>query len=430
MDIKELRQQKVELIKEGREVLDKAKKEERNLSDKEYERFKEIDQKLDDIDAHIEREERQMDLERALASQPDDNEAQDQRNRPTSEQRIYGDLGSFLADIALASSPDGNQRAAANLRAATGMGETVGSDGGFLVQQDFSSELLKRTYEFGEISSRVRKVTVSGNGLKINAVDETSRANGSRWGGVLVYWADEAEAVTAKKPKLRQIELNLKKMFGLAYATEELLEDADALESIYSQAFTEEMNFKLEDGIINGIGGGQMLGIMNSAAVVEVAKETGQAANSIKYENINNMWSRMWSRSRRNAVWLINQDCEPQLDTMSVPVGTGGVPVYLPPGGASATPYATLKGRPVIPVEYCATVGTAGDIILADLSQYIMIDKGGIKANSSMHVRFIYDEMTFKFTYRADGQPIWNSALTPKNGSNTLSPYVTLATRA
>jgi HK97 family phage major capsid protein len=111
-------------------------------------------------------------------------------------------------------------------------------------------------------------------------------------------------------------------------------------------------------------------------------------------------------------------------------VGTGGAPVFMPPGGLSGAPYGTLMGRPVIPVEYCATVGTEGDIILADLSQYLMIDKGGINAASSMHVRFIYDEMAYRFIYRVDGQPIWNSALTPKNGSNTLSPFVTLATRS
>jgi HK97 family phage major capsid protein len=86
-------------------------------------------------------------------------------------------------------------------------------------------------------------------------------------------------------------------------------------------------------------------------------------------------------------------------------------------------------GRPVIPVEYCSTLGTVGDIVLADLSQYIVIDKGGVQTAESIHVRFAYDERTFRATYRIDGQPWHRSAITPANGSNTQSPFVALATR-
>jgi HK97 family phage major capsid protein len=151
----------------------------------------------------------------------------------------------------------------------------------------------------------------------------------------------------------------------------------------------------------------------------------------VVYENVLNMWSRMWARSRANAVWLVNQDVEPQLYTMALNVGTGGAPVYLPAAGASAAPYATLFGRPVIHVEYCATMGTTGDILLMDFSQYALADKGGIQSAMSMHVNFLYDETVFRFVYRVDGQPLWNAALTPASGSaNTLSPYVALATRS
>ncbi len=122
-------------------------------------------------------------------------------------------------------------------------------------------------------------------------------------------------------------------------------------------------------------------------------------------------------------------DIEPQLFTMSLTVGSGGVPVYMPAGGVSGTPYSTLFGRPVIPLEQCQTLGTPGDIILADFSQYLLIDKGGINAASSIHVRFLYDENVFRFIYRVDGQPIWNQPVTPFKGSSTKSPFVALAAR-
>lgn len=318
------------------------------------------------------------------------------------------------------------------VRAASGLNETVPSDGGFLVQKDFSSELIRRMNELGQVVSRCRRIPISANsnGLKINGIDETSRASGSRWGGVVAYWINEADAKTGSKPKFRQIELTLHKLTGLCYATDELLQDAMAMESVVQQAFSEEFAFQVDDKIIEGNGAGEPLGIMNCPALITVAKEAGQPAATIVYENITKMWARMYARSRRSAAWFINQDVEPQLYTMGITIGTGGAPVYLPPGGASASPYSTLFGRPVIPIEMCSTLGTTGDIILADMSQYLFIDKGGIQAAQSIHVRFVYDESVFRFVYRCDGEPVWHSPLTPFKGTNTQSPFVVLATRA
>lgn len=347
------------------------------------------------------------------------------------EGKPYKNFGDFLVDVVEASA-EGN-RPNKNLEAikATGMSEGIAADGGFLVQTDFSSELLKRAYEFGELLNRIRKIPISGNanGLKVNGIDETSRAS-SRWGGIVGYWLAEAGSKTASAPKFRQIALDLKKVIALCYATDELLQDATALESLISQGCSEEIQFQVEDKIYNGLGAGTPLGIMAGPCLVSVTKETGQANTTIVYENIVKMWSRMWAPSRRNAVWLINQDTEPQLHAMALSVGTGGLPVYLPPGGLSSAPYASLMGRPIIPIEHAATLGATGDIMLADLSQYLGIDKGGVQAASSIHVKFLYDESVFRFVYRFDGQPMWNSALTPAKGSNTLSPFVVLKARA
>ena len=126
---------------------------------------------------------------------------------------------------------------------------------------------------------------------------------------------------------------------------------------------------------------------------------------------------------------MIDQTVLPQLMGMSLVVGTGGMPVYMPPGGASAAPYGSIFGRPVIEHEYGAAVGTAGDIMLVDWGEYLMIEKGGIESASSIHVNFTSGEQVFRFTYRCDGQHAWNSALTPNSGGDTLSPIITLAAR-
>jgi HK97 family phage major capsid protein len=340
-------------------------------------------------------------------------------------------LGEQLLAVAKYYLPEHRHMDARLVRAPTGGSEMDPSTGGFLVQTDFSTAIFQRAYDLGEILSRVQKLTISSNanGIKIPGVDETSRATGSRWGGVQSYWVAEGTSVTASKPKFRLIELDLKKMMSVMYVTDELLADASILSSIATQAFSEEIVFMTEDAIWEGTGAGMPLGILLANATVSVAKETGQASATLTYTNILAMWSRMWARSRQNAVWFINQDVEPQLYSLSQVIGVSGVPVYLPANGISGAAYGTLFGRPVIPIEYGSTLGTAGDIVLADMSQYVLADKGGVDSQSSMHVAFLTDEMVFRITYRVDGQPLWNSALTPFKGSSTKSPFITLAAR-
>jgi len=343
----------------------------------------------------------------------------------------FASFGSQMAAVMVA----GTRGGAVDPRlynAASGLNETTPSDGGFLVQTEYSDSILKNVWDSGMILPKVSKITLSGNknSMELNGLDETSRVNGSRAGGIAVYTAAEAAAVTASRPKFRQISLKLNKLMGICYATDELLEDTNALAQTITEGFRDEFDFKLTDHIINGTGAGEALGILNSGCVVSVGKENGQAAGTIVFENINNMWSRLMAKSRPNAVWIINQDCEPQLNQMSIAVGTGGVPVYMPAGGVSVSPYGTLFGRPVVPIEQCQTVGTTGDIMLCDFSQYKAIDKGGLKGDVSVHVQFLVDESTFKFTYRFDGQPLLGSPITPFKGTSTLSHFIKLDTRA
>jgi len=319
----------------------------------------------------------------------------------------------------------------AEKRAAQGMSVSVPSDGGFLVQQDFANEIMREVFDTGLLASRCRRIPITvGNSIKIPGLDETSRATGSRQGGVRAYWADEASQFTASKPKFRSMELNLHKMIGLCYLTDELMDDAPALESYVRQAFVDEFSFQVDDAIMEGNGAGQPLGIKNAGCVVAQAIEGGQAATTIVYENILKMWSRLLPQAKSDAVWLINTDCTPQLGQMSLSVGSGGSAVYIPPGGASASPYGTLMGKPILEIEQAETVGTQGDITLANFRRgYLLAEKGGVKADMSIHVRFLYDEQVFRFVLRLDGQPMLSSAITPFKGTNTLSHFVQLAVR-
>ncbi len=315
-------------------------------------------------------------------------------------------------------------------RAPTQFGELIDSDGGFLVPPQFAAGLLQRTYSIGQVMSLCSQQPMTGNKLVLNGVDETSRATGSRFGGVQAYWLAESATITASKGKFHQVTLEPEILAALTYVSESLLQDTTALTAFINRTFPEEMSFMIEDAIIEGDGAGKPTGIKNHAAMLSITKETGQALKTIVPENVIKMRARLWARSRAKSVWLTNQDIEPQLHTMSLAVGTGGVPVYLPAGGLAGSNFDTLYGRPVIPVEYAETLGTVGDISLVDLSQYVLGQRAGVQTATSIHVNFTKIETAFRFHLRIDGQPLWKAALTPFKGTLTQSPFVNLATRA
>ena len=319
------------------------------------------------------------------------------------------------------------------VRAASGLSEGIGGDGGFLVQPQYATQILKQAFDTGILASRCKRVPMTSNQLIYPGLDETSRADGSRGGGVRHYWVAEAGAKTASQPKFRRIELNANKCAVLTYATDELLDDAKALEAYLMDAVRSEIGFAIDSGIIEGTGAGRPLGIKNAGCLVSAGSEVGQAATTFIYENATKMWARLFPASQTSAVWLVNQNVWPQLFTMNLSVGTGGAPVFLPAGGASTSPYATLFGRPIIPMEQCETLGTLGDVYLCDFGNgYILGEKGGIKSDMSIHVRFVYDESVFRWVFRVDGQPVLASAITPyKGGSSwTQSHFVALETRS
>lgn len=300
-----------------------------------------------------------------------------------------------------------------------GLNEAIPSQGGFLVTPDIAAGIQQNMWGVGSVLSLFSPITVSGNGLTINAIDETSRANGSRMGGVLGYWLEEGGTKTATKPKFRQVELKLKKVIAACYATDELLEDATALESWINNNVPIELRFNVEQAIVNGNGVGKPLGMLQSPALVQAVRTDASEIDSL---DISRMWSLRYP-GVNDYVWLTNANTAPQLFNMTL----GNYPVYLPPGGFSGAMYGSIFGRPVIETEYNPGLGTLGDIMLVSPSQYALITKGGVDSASSIHVQFMTDETTFRFVYRVDGEPTWASSVTAFASTDSISPFVALA---
>jgi HK97 family phage major capsid protein len=147
------------------------------------------------------------------------------------------------------------------LHAALGGNETVDSEGGFLIAPEFAPGLWQRTYEASDIISRCFEQKMSSNRLVINAVDEDSRVDGSRWGGIQSYYLGEAGTYTSSKPKFRRMELIAHKLIALVYATDEQLEDSTAFASYVDKVVPQELAFRIGDNIYNGPGAGTPLGV-------------------------------------------------------------------------------------------------------------------------------------------------------------------------
>lgn len=408
-----------------------------------------VPSELAKVNAEIAREEILMEERRSVASilPASADTAAEAAARVPAEARTeapkFAGLGEQMMAIAAAGMPGNRQPDPRLVLAAgpTGMNESVGSEGGFLVQQDFQNQLLEDLYAGGDILRLINPIPIgpNSNGIKMNGVDETSRANGSRAGGIQAFWTGEAQLKRDSTPKFRSMGMELDKLTGLLYATDELLQDTTALENWIRKAFDAEFTFKIEDAIINGTGAGMPLGILNSGAVVVVPKTANQPNGSFTAANVLAMWARLPARSRRNAVWLINGELEPQFGSLYTPItnvagtenvgGIASVGVSYTAPGINGNQYGMLQGRPVIVTEYNAALGGVGDVILFDPTQYMAIDKGPTQFASSIHVRFIYDETVFRFVYRFNGMPTWRVPRTPYRGANTLSPFVTLAAR-
>jgi HK97 family phage major capsid protein len=339
-------------------------------------------------------------------------------------------LGDFALSVRAACIHRGAELDPRLRNAATTYGsEGVGADGGFAVPPDFRSEIMVKVFGEDSLINRTDRIQSSSNTLTI-PTDMTTPWDSS--GGIQSYWTAEGATKTQSKPKLEDVTLKLHTLATLVPVTEELLEDAPAMDSYLRRKVPEKMDFKISDAIVRGTGAGQPLGFLNSPALVTVSAEGGQTADTINATNVLKMLARLPVQSRRNAVWLVHPDAEVQLPLMTI----GNSPAYQAPGGLAQNPYGVLLGRPVIPHQVAETVGDLGDLMLVDLSQYLSVtktgggrDANGMRTDVSIHLWFDQDMVAYRFTIRVAGQPWWSSTTAQRDGSNVQSPFVVLAAR-
>lgn len=303
--------------------------------------------------------------------------------------------------------------------------EKNGEDGGFLVPEEVSTAIVNKMKVQESLWSKANVYNVNGNNLTLT-LDESQPWNQ----GVQAYWTEEGGTITDSKPKFTNASWRLKKVAALVKATDELLDDATALESYIKNSAPEAIMHKVNGAIISGNGVGKPEGILNSPFTVSVAKESGQAADTIVARNITKMYSRMIPSARPGAAWYINAGAEEQL--MALKDDNGNF-IYLSPGSQmNQTPYGMLLGRPVIPMMgSLPALGDQGDILFANLGYYYGIQKtGGIKQATSIHAEFAKEITAFRFSLRLDAKCPFKTPVTTEFGNHSMSAFVVLDARA
>lgn len=302
--------------------------------------------------------------------------------------------------------------------------EGTGSSGGFVVPTEYSQQIFDVALESEIIRPRATIYPMKSDERRVPGTVIGDHSS-SLYGGVIAYWRGEGQSLTTSEPTFREINLKPKKLTVYGKASNEWVEDGignDTVMGIYSGA----LGWNLDKEFFNGDGSGKPLGILNSACTIEVSAESGQSAATIEYKNLTNMFSRMHPACLKNSVWVAHSTCIPQLLELSIAIGTGGahVPVMTESNGQFK-----ILTRPVIFTEKAQTLGTKGDIMLCDFSQYIIGLRSDIRLDTSQHVAFNTDELYYRGIVRVDGQPGWNEALTLQDGSTTVSPFVVLEDR-
>ncbi len=408
------------------------------VKDGKFEELNAVTDQMEEINKNIQALERSLDASRAGAEpvggydgvlhSGQAGEPQDKRRDGAHPFESLGDQLQAIMNVAKTHTADSRLIQVNN--EALGANEAVKPDGGYILQEDFAGVILETAVQRSALLNRLDRYTCSSpaNSMRWVSVDETDISS-SVFGGVQMYWTVEAGTVNASKPKFREMKMDLEKMMGIAYATDEMLTDAPFMTGFFGTAFALAAERLLVGSIISGDGEGKPKGLLMSKALITVDAEAGQGAGTFVGANAIKMQARAMPKGRERLVWLMHPGVEEHLPYLSIQSGEAAKFLWNPEGGLGNFDTQRVLNKPVIFEDSCSALGTKGDINLIDPYQYILLTKGTAKQDWSIHVEFLTDQSCFRMVFRCNGAPKVETPLTIKNSAKTRSPFIALADR-
>jgi HK97 family phage major capsid protein len=312
------------------------------------------------------------------------------------------------------------------IRTKAALAEGSGTTGGYVVPPEFYQGLMQVVAEQTFFRKRAFVQPMAGATLMFPYLDITTvQASGVSpfFGGVQMYWTEEAQTRTETEPQFKMMELKAHELSGYAVSSNVLLQDAGfGLEKFLMTLFGQAVGWFEEYAFLQGNGVGKPLGILNAPATISVTRNTG---GTVKFVDVAAMLSRLLPSSQRRAIWVVHPYVIAQLVQLA---DSSGRIIWVPNnGGLQEAVPGTLFGLPVVTSEKVSTLGTRGDVLLIDPQLYVIGDRMQIEIAASEHVNFLKNQMTWRVVERVDGQPWLEKPITLQDASSTVSPFVALS---
>lgn len=324
---------------------------------------------------------------------------------------------------------DGERARIQTVNSTKALAENTGATGGFLVPAEFRARMLSIMATQSVIRPRATIQRMNRRTLSMPVLNQegTVTDSASWFGGVRLYYKDEATSLTDSTPNFREMTLTAHKLTGLMYSSEEMLADsAVALEDYLmgELGFPGAFAWRADFDYLRGDGVGKPEGILEADCLITTGGASGNAgrvaANDIQYEDLAAMLQRALPTA--NCIWVASQSTMAELLTMN---GPSGNPSYLWGNSTSGIPN-TLLGRPIFFTDKLPALGSTGDIMLIDPSYYIIGDRQALTIEMSIHNKFELEQATWRATMRHDGQMWLNAPITHQDTTTQVSPAVAL----
>jgi len=386
-------------IKEASEIRETIKKEDRAMTDEERDKFNRLMEKVDNIDEEI-RQEKQI-AERA---------SQKRKPDPEKDRAEWNSLGEFVRTVT--HNPGDRRLRGRDVEVREGalgdqtMGE--GSEGGYLVPDQFSDELLTVSPDEAIIRPRARVFGGNDADFKIPAIKYSGN---DMYGGAQVDWIGEGEEKPDTDIEFKQITLQPHEVAAHVEVTDKILRNAPVIEQVVRNQLRGALIDAEEKAFLTGNGSGKPTGIIDHASAITVSREGA----GLDYSDLTAMYSKF--RGSRG-IWIANRELLPELMEMET---TDGYPLWHP--NARDTVGSQLLGLPLYFSDHSPAMNSLGDLLLVDLNYYLIRDGVGIAIAASPHYRFINNVTVIKAFKTVDGTP-WLTGPLPT--SYSTSPFVEL----
>ena len=304
-----------------------------------------------------------------------------------------------------------------------GLSTLTGIGGGFWLRPQYADELLQIPADQQYMSSMIRNLPATdppNAEFTFNAFDQS----GSKgiYGGVAVYSSKELDDLSETDyPTLIKVSFKPEKTGVFWTVSEESQANTPQMGSMMQPLLNGAILSQRDDKIQTGTGAGEFKGFASSPAMISIARHT---AARVQYVDLVNMLARQMMNGGGKFVWLCQRvTMLPQLMNLTNGDGT----IMWAQNARDGIPNPTLMGIPIFFNEISPTLGTQGDLRLVNLDYYMRKPGMGATLKSDMGILgFKKGEETLKISYYDDAKPWITSALTLRDGTNTVSPFIEL----